>query len=88
MMAHLMARQNFGPKGELPAAKPPPGVIPNLVNPETIAPRIYTMIAILGFFALMSFSIRIFTRSRILHAFGLDDSALDGPPCVMPGSLP
>ena len=72
-MAHLVPRQNFGPKGEFPAARPPPGVTANLKNPESIAERIYVLVAIFGFLALASFGVRIFTRVRILRAFGLDD---------------
>ena len=73
-MAHLIARQSTGPQGDLPAAPPPPGVRPNLEDPDSIASRIYAVTAIFGILALASFSIRIFTRVRILRAFGLDDS--------------
>ena len=75
-MAHLIARGNFGPAGELPAAPPPPGVIPNFENPESTALRLYVCVAIFGFLALTSYCVRIFTRVRILHAFGGDDGTL------------
>ena len=72
-MAHLVPRQNFGPMGDMPAGPPPPGVIPNLVNPESIGERIYAVVGVFGILALISFCIRIFTRIRILRAFGKDD---------------
>jgi hypothetical protein len=84
-MAHLIARQNFGSAGELPAAPPPSGVIPNFDNPESTAIRLYVCIPIFGFLALASYFVRIFTRVRILHAFGGDDGTFSWLPAPVVG---
>ncbi|KAL2289558.1 hypothetical protein FJTKL_01820 [Diaporthe vaccinii] len=57
----------------IPAAAPPPGVIPNFVNPPSQAnmPRIFTYVTLP--LMILFLALRIYARAVIMHRIGLDD---------------
>ena len=56
-----------------PTEKPPPGVIPNFVNPETDGPEMMaTMWTLLGL-AVLIVAMRLYSRGVILKKIGWDD---------------
>lgn len=77
-MEHLVSRQ--APPGvnplDLPAVPPPPGVVPNLANPEWQGMTTIIVTAIFLSIALTAFSIRLFTRIHVVRGFGKDDGTL------------
>lgn len=60
----------------LPAAKPPDGIIPNLIDPESCGPAVIAALAVCS--ALMSFFVilRMYTKFRIVHSIDWDDCEL------------
>ena len=70
MMEHLVGRQAVG------ALPPPPGVTPNLVNPDYIGGPVVVITSVFLPIALVCFAIRMFTRTHVIHAFGADDICL------------
>ncbi|KAG6363982.1 hypothetical protein INS49_009085 [Diaporthe citri] len=58
---------------EIPAGPPPPGKVPNLIDPPSQAPilsiGIYVLLPLLVPFVVM----RLYTRLRLTRAFGIDD---------------
>ena len=60
----------------LPAGAPPPGVKPNLVNPESTGPILVGVSS--AFFTLMTVFVfvRIYTKAFIHRKWMLDDSKL------------
>lgn len=61
---------------KIPAASPPPGVVPNFVDPPSQAhiPRIFTYVTLPPM--LLFIALRIYARIVITHKFGLDDCEL------------
>jgi len=58
---------------QLPALQPPPGVVPNFVNPQSIAHQTRTAIYVTLPLMLLFLVLRLYTRLRILRAVGADD---------------
>ena len=56
-----------------PAGMPPPGVVPNLVNPDTQGPVLLIVGSILMFFMLLLASMRFFTKLFIVRHTTWDD---------------
>lgn len=60
----------------IPAASPPPGVIPNFIDPPSQAnmPRIFTYVTLPPM--ILFLALRIYARAVIMHKIGLDDCEL------------
>ena len=58
---------------QLPAAVPPPGVTPNLVNPDTQASTVFVTIGITVGLVAPAVIIRIFTKAYIIKTVNLED---------------
>ncbi|KAI9798474.1 MAG: hypothetical protein M1833_004740 [Piccolia ochrophora] len=52
---------------------PPPGVTANFVNPESNAWQDYPPAAVALFLSTLFLAIRLYTKARILHMWGLED---------------
>lgn len=59
--------------GILPSAPPPPGVVPDFENPQTLVPVILAVESVFTAIALIVFFIRIYTKSVILRSWKWDD---------------
>ena len=59
--------------GDIPAAPPPPGVTPNFIDPPSIAPLARITMCVTMAFMLVFLALRIYSRTRVAHAFGMDD---------------
>lgn len=57
----------------LPAAKPPDGVIPNLVNPESCGPAVIVALAISSGLMSVFVILRMYTKLRIVRKMDWDD---------------
>lgn len=67
-----------------PAGTPPPGIIPNLVNPSTQGPTMIIVGSILLFFMLVFASMRFFTKLCIVRRTTLDDcESIESPPLAV-----
>ena len=58
---------------KIPSAAPPPGVIPNFVNPETNAPMTTIVITILLPLTLLFVSMRVYSNLWVSHKFYKSD---------------
>ncbi|KAF4626878.1 hypothetical protein G7Y89_g11280 [Cudoniella acicularis] len=58
---------------EIPAGTPPPGVVPNFVNPESRAPALVAICILMIVLTVPSVATRFFVRLRISKNPGLDD---------------
>lgn len=56
-----------------PLAKPPPGVIPNFVNPESHAYQLTITVAVCLAFVIIAVSMRLYTKQFITKSMGWDD---------------
>ena len=61
------------PLSEIPAGKPPAGVKPNLVDPNSLAHAIISVNAVFLALMLIFITLRIYTKSMLLHALWWDD---------------
>ena len=61
------------PLSEIPALQPPPGVKSNFVDPPSYANALIAVNAVFLAFMLIALTIRIFTKSILLHSLGWDD---------------
>ena len=57
----------------LPGLAPPPGVVPNFVNPYSAAPPAGAAIGVLSALATIGFSLRMFTKLYIMRQFAVED---------------
>lgn len=55
------------------ASPPPPGVVPNFDNPESIAHRVIIISVLGAVIGIPLCLIRLYTKRRILRNFGWDD---------------
>ncbi|KAL1966249.1 hypothetical protein VTN77DRAFT_4602 [Rasamsonia byssochlamydoides] len=56
-----------------PASPPPPGVVPNFENPESIASQVYEISLPFTIFATIIVALRLYGRIHIVKSPGLDD---------------
>ena len=57
----------------LPAAPPPPGIIPNFVDPPTRVPVIVALEAVFITLMLLTVAMRIYVRLRVTKVWGFED---------------
>ncbi|KAK8124365.1 NAD(P)-binding protein [Apiospora kogelbergensis] len=62
-----------------PIRPPPPGHKSNFVDPESRSYQLVIVVSVLSFLTIIFTSVRVYTRLRITHSFGIDDF------CYMPG---
>ncbi|KAH9862708.1 hypothetical protein J1614_010801 [Plenodomus biglobosus] len=62
----------------LPAASPPPGVVSNFDNPPSRANLLLGLTSAFFALAVISYSIRMYTKIRILRKVTWDDCKSDG----------
>ena len=60
---------------KVPSMLPPPGVVPNLVSPETMAEAVVAISATSAILAAVLLSARLYSTLRITGSAGYDDSA-------------
>ena len=62
-----------------PAGSPPPGVIPNFVDPPSIYPQIIVTLVLTLSISTLALVIRTYTKLRVIKAWHLEDctSALE-----------
>ena len=58
----------------IPAAKPPPGVIPNYAHPYTDGPLLVAVGGVFTALALLFTSTRIYTKLKLVGKWSPDDS--------------
>ena len=68
-----MASYNPAVLASIPAAKPPPGVVPNYKNPSSDGPILIIVGSVFIFIMLASVGARIFTKVRITRRSSPDD---------------
>ena len=56
-----------------PALEPPEGVIPNFVNPPTIAPSFVAGLGVMCGVATLGFAARMFTKTYVMKQVQLED---------------
>lgn len=61
------------PLSQVPALEPPPGVIPNLVNPPSLANTVIVVSVVFLTLMLFFVSIRIYTKGVLLRSLGWED---------------
>ena len=64
----------------LPAAKPPVGVVPNLVDPGSEGPILIAVGSVLVAIMLLFVAVRIYTKFTIVRRSSPDDCQLTFPP--------
>jgi len=57
----------------LPAAKPPPGIVPNFVDPYSSGPILISVGSVFVVIMLAFVCVRIYTKVRIVRRSSLDD---------------
>ena len=67
-----------------PAVSPPPGVIPNFVDPPSLYPQIIVTLVLTLSIATLAVIIRVYTKLHVIKAWHLEDctccgSGLDRP---------
>ena len=60
----------------LPAAAPPPGVVPNFANPDSWSDVSLGLMSALIAVNVIGAAIRVFTKLRIMHRFDHEDCSL------------
>lgn len=58
---------------EIPSIPPPPGVIPNFINPEDVSYRVFVAAGICLPLLFLSLGLRIYAKYRILKSRTWDD---------------
>lgn len=80
---HVTVEPTLGTKimdlSNVPALAPPPGVVPNFVNPESLAPLCLIVIAFTLPLMVLFLALRLYVRLRISSATGADDSQFIRP---------
>lgn len=70
-----------------PAAKPPPGVLPNFVDPHDISAAVIAVMSTCLIVTFLVLSIRSYTKLRLMHSVACEDCTLIVPhpqyPAVM-----
>ncbi|KAK7987215.1 hypothetical protein PG988_002203 [Apiospora saccharicola] len=66
------------PLDHLPAGRPPPGVIPNFVDPESKAHTLLTLEYVFLSLALVAVIVRLYVRTRLVRVWGWDDTTKIG----------
>lgn len=56
-----------------PIRPPPPGHKSNFVDPESRSYQLVIVVSVLSFLTIIFTSVRVYTRLRITHSFGIDD---------------
>ncbi|KAK8072835.1 hypothetical protein PG996_006183, partial [Apiospora saccharicola] len=64
------------PLDHLPAGRPPPGVIPNFVDPESKAHTLLTLEYVFLSLALVAVIVRLYVRTRLVRVWGWDDRSI------------
>lgn len=64
---------------ELPGLTPPPGVIPNLVNPHSIGTELAFLAILHIVLTVLLTAIRMFTKIRLIKAYGWEDCKCSSP---------
>lgn len=65
---------------EGPSAAPPPGVVPNFVNPHNMYTQIVVSDGVCFGVATVVVALRLFTKVRITHDMGWDDCEFEISP--------
>jgi hypothetical protein len=68
-----MASPTLNNSGIIGAAEPPPGVVPNFVNPDSIGYRIIILNAAMLTLSTLFVSLRLLTRIYIIRTMCADD---------------
>ena len=78
------------PHAQLPAMPPPPGGIPNFDDPEFTVRSLIISSIIFTSLAGVTVIVRVYTRTRIVRAFGSDDGEASERSCRLedPGWYP
>jgi len=63
----------------IPAGIPPPGVTPNLINPESVGYRLVIVAAVFPVVTGVFLALRLYTAHFLLKRWHLDDCKLDEP---------
>lgn len=58
---------------KIPAMTPPAGVIPNFIDPETLAPLAKYIMYITTVLMFLIFCLRVYVRLRVTNSWGADD---------------
>lgn len=58
----------------LPAANPPPGVVPNMTHPQWRVPEFFGTITPFLFIALIMYGIRVYMKIAVLRKWRIEDS--------------
>lgn len=58
---------------KIPISMPPPGVIPNFDNPQTIAPAILTIGIVMVILTVSFVALRLYSNHHALRKYGVDD---------------
>lgn len=69
-MANLLDPNNT------PALEPPPGVVPNFVDPPTIVRPIIVGVSVMIVVSTLGFAARLFTKIRVMKQMQLEDCTL------------
>lgn len=72
MAAAAATNQTYG--GAVP---PPPGVTPNLINPERVTGGVVPVSAVFLTLSTIALGLRLYTKIGIIKIFGKEDSTLD-----------
>ncbi len=56
-----------------PAAQPPPGVTPNLINPENLRTSVVILSTLVFSISFLAVSIRMYTKWYVIRSVGWDD---------------
>lgn len=71
---------------KLPISMPPPGVVPNFKNPQTIAGAIITIGVVMMVLTVTFVALRLYSNHHANRKYGLDDCMIPVP-CVSRGSF-
>ena len=64
---------------KLPISMPPPGVIPNFKNPQTIAGAIITIGVVMVILTVTFVALRLYSNHHANRKYGLDDCMIPSP---------
>lgn len=65
------------PLSDIPIEAPPPGIMPNFINPETRAPIVIAITAICLALIWPAFGLRVYSKAYVSKSFGWDDGMSD-----------
>ena len=71
----------------IPLQAPPPGVVPNFINPPSASAEVFAVSTVLIFLSTLFLVLRLYSRLLIARGFGVDDGETSKPLLLLVSAL-